>query len=306
MDGSVWIWGKLPAALDFFYRMQGLGKGRVFYSEHWPESISIMEDCKEEGTIYAFPDEGQHSDLPRFFLALSARSRYELRVYYPVACAWYLPQHEIEQVEDVRFLCFSFREMSLLQRCIKRGGDILFALSGLLVLSPLFLLCAVLVKTGSEGSIFYSQERIGKGGRPFKIHKFRSMRMDAEADIPRLAESGDLRVTTWGKIMRRFRFDELPQLYNILKGDMTMVSYRPEREYFIRQIEKAAPYYSLLFGVRPGASSFAVVDFGYVDDVPQMVMRLSCDMNYLQRISLRQDMMILWRTLRVLFHGLGK
>lgn len=306
MNTCVCIWGKSQAALDFFYRMQVGNQGLVFYAENWPESLSILEQQGGKGEVYALPDEAQCCELPRFFRKLSERSCYELKIQCADSSRWRLPESRMKTVEGVRFVCFSFRKMPLWQACIKRLFDILCSVLGLVLLSPLFLLCAILVKTGSKGPVFYWQERTGKNEKPFRIYKFRSMRTDAEQNVPRLSHKGDVRITAWGNVMRRYRLDELPQLYNTLKGDMSLVGYRPERDYFIARIEQQAPYYPLLFGVRPGISSAGITTFGYAEDVEQMVERLSCDMDYLQRLSLREDLRILGRTVRVVLYGIGK
>lgn len=306
METCVCIWGKSGSALDFFHCMQVNNPGKTFYTENWAESLSIIDEQKGKCVLYALPDEVQCLELPRFFRKLSERSTYELKINYADSLKWRLPQGRTETVGNLRFVCFSFRKMPLWQACIKRFFDILCSVLGLVLLSPVFLLCAILVKSGSKGPVFYWQERIGKNEKPFRIYKFRSMRTDAEQNVPRLSHKGDMRITAWGNIMRKYRLDELPQLYNTLKGDMSLVGYRPERDYFIDKIERQAPYYALLFGVRPGISSAGITTFGYAEDVEQMVERLSCDMDYLQRLSLREDVRILGRTVRVVLYGIGK
>lgn len=306
MSECVWIWGKSRGALDFFYRMQARCGGEVFYAETWKECLLAMDESGCCGKLYGLPDETQCAQLPRFFRVLSKRSRYQVGIACPEARYWHLPESCFRQVEGVDFACFSFGQMPLAQRILKRVFDILASVLGFLLSSPLFLLCAVLVKTGSKGPVFYSQERIGKNGEPFRIYKFRSMRVNAEDSVPRLSHAGDGRITPWGNIMRKFRLDELPQLYNALKGDMSVVGYRPERDYFIGKIEKQAPYYALLFAIKPGISSLGITTFGYAEDVRQMVVRLSCDIDYLQRLSLREDVRILGRTVRVVLYGIGK
>ena len=305
MSECVWIWGKARGALDFFYRVRARG-GEAFYAETWKECLSAMDESGRYGPVYGLPDETQCAQLPRFFRVLSKRSCYQVGIACPEARYWPLPEACFRQVEGVDFACFSFRQMPLAQRVLKRVFDIVASVSGFLLCSPLFLLCTVLVKAGSKGPVFYSQERIGKNGEPFRIYKFRSMRVDAEDSVPRLSHADDDRITRWGSLMRRFRLDELPQLYNALKGDMSVVGYRPERDYFIGKIEKQAPYYSLLFAIRPGISSLGITTCGYAEDVRQMVVRLGCDIDYLQRLSLREDGRILGRTVRVVLYGIGK
>lgn len=305
MNERIWIWGKSQAALDFFYRMQARGK-EVFYAETWKDCLGAMNENGGNGMVYGLPDEAQCAQLPRFFKVLSSRSQYKVGISCAQARFWNLPGYCFEQVEGIEFACFSFRQLPLAQRIVKRAFDMVACVLGMLLCSPLFLLCAVLVKVSSKGPVFYSQERIGKAGRAFRIYKFRSMRVGAEDSVPQLSFAGDSRITPWGNIMRKFRLDELPQLYNALRGDMSVVGYRPERDYFIGKIEEQAPYYPLLFAIKPGISSLGITTFGYAEDVRQMVVRLACDMDYLQRLSLREDIRILGRTVRVVFYGVGK
>ena len=153
----------------------------------------------------------------------------------------------------------------------KRAFDIFFALCALLLLLPVYLVVTVLIKLDSEGPIIYSQERIGRGGRPFMIHKFRSMYQDAEKMGPQLSSDEDPRITRVGRIMRKLRIDELPQFWNVLIGDMSIVGPRPERQFFIDQIVEKAPHYRHLHKIRPGITSWGQVKYGYAENVDQMV-----------------------------------
>ncbi len=196
--------------------------------------------------------------------------------------------------------------MPLWQRCIRRGFEITgCSLAGIL-LAPLLLYAAYRVRRSSPGPVFYSQERLGLHGKPFKIYKFRSMYTGAETDRPLLASDGDTRITPWGRIMRKYRIDELPQLYNVLRGDMALVGPRPERAYFVEQIVKTAPHYRLLFNVKPGLTSWGETQYGYAENVPQMIERLAYDMVYLENQSLTMDLKILLYTIGVVFKGEGQ
>lgn len=155
------------------------------------------------------------------------------------------------------------------EKNMKRVIDIFVSFIALILLSPLFLLLAILIKKDSNGPIFYKQERIGYRHRPFKIYKFRTMKAHAENGIPLLSEENDKRVTKIGKVLRKYRLDELPQFWNVLKGDMSLVGPRPEREYFIRQIVERAPYYVLLHQIRPGITSWGMVKYGYARNVDE-------------------------------------
>lgn len=192
------------------------------------------------------------------------------------------------------------------QKVLKRFIDIFSALLVLLIGSPFLILVALLTKFSSKGPIFYMQERIGKNAKPFKIIKFRSMYTDAEKLGPALAYDKDSRITPWGKVMRKTRLDEFPQFYNVLKGDMSLVGPRPERQYFIDQIMKTAPYYKHLHKVRPGITSMGQVKFGYAENVDEMVDRLRYDILYIENMSLSLDLEIMLDTVLIMFQGRGK
>jgi lipopolysaccharide/colanic/teichoic acid biosynthesis glycosyltransferase len=161
------------------------------------------------------------------------------------------------------------------------------------------------VKRDTQGSVFYRQERVGLHGKPFKIIKFRTMYHNAENGVPQLTTIADHRITPFGAIMRRYRLDELPQFYNILKGEMSIVGPRPERNFFINQIMKVAPYYCLLYNVRPGLTSWGPIKVGYTDTMDKMVERLQYDILYLENMSLLSDIQILFFTLSIIIRGKG-
>ena len=199
------------------------------------------------------------------------------------------------------------RPMEEWQYSVKRLMDILLSLLALVLLSPVFLVTAIIVKCTSPGPIFYAQERIGKGGKPFKMAKFRSMRVDAEASgTPQLSSDDDPRITPFGRIMRKYRLDEIPQFYNVLKGTMSLVGPRPERQYFIDKIVERAPEYMLLHKVKPGITSWGQVKYGYAENVDEMVERLRYDLLYLENMSLATDIKILLYTVLIIFQGRGK
>ncbi len=188
--------------------------------------------------------------------------------------------------------------MSSFERALKRTGDFLGAAFLIVLLSPLFLVIFFIYKLTGCGEVFYSQERIGLGGKPFKIYKFRTMILEAESDgQPMLEQPDDARLMKYGRWMRAKHIDELPQLFNVLKGDMSFVGYRPERRYFIEQIMQHNSDYQLLFVSRPGVTSMATVHNGYTDTMEKMLRRLELDLEYLRNRSLWLDLKIIADTL---------
>ena len=184
-----------------------------------------------------------------------------------------------------------------MERFVKRSTDILVSVPCLVLFSPLFVIISLAIKWEDGLPIIYKQERIGLHGKPFNIYKFRSMKADAEKDGPILLEiEGDTRLTRVGKFIRTHHLDELPQLWNILKGDMSLVGPRPERKYYIDQIMEHDPRYTYLYQIRPGATSYATLYNGYTDTMPKMLRRLELDLYYLEHRSWWFDTKILVKT----------
>lgn len=212
----------------------------------------------------------------------------------------------IDDVSDQPLIRISEHKMSDTGLCIKRAFDVVVSAMMLILLSPLYLILSLLVWYSSKGPVFYKQERIGLHGLPFNIIKFRTMYVHAEEATPQLSADDDPRITKVGKWMRKYRLDELPQFWNILRGEMSIVGPRPERRYFINQIEEKAPYYCMIYKIRPGLTSWGPIKVGYTDTLDKMIRRLNYDIVYIENMSIRLDIKIMFHTIGVIFNGKGK
>ena len=206
-----------------------------------------------------------------------------------------------DDIDNPRFIADGMNEV---ERNIKRIGDFLIASVALVVFSPLFLICYIAVKREDGGPAIFSQERIGRFGRPFKIYKFRSMRVDAEKDGPALYQhEHETRMTRVGLFLRLHHLDELPQLWNVVKGDMAFIGPRPERKFYINQIIQHDPRYVYLYQIRPGVTSYATLYNGYTDTMEKMLRRLHMDIAYYRRRSLWLDFSIVAKTVAGIVTG---
>lgn len=253
-------------------------------------------------------------DLPEGY---SDRELYTLIAHlYPLTCQISMVPRvydmltgaaRIGQLDRPSLIRITEYHMSDAELCIKRAFDMVVSFFGLILLSPLLGFIALRVKKSSKGPVIYSQERIGLYGIPFQIYKFRTMVDHAEADgVPQLTLDNDPRITSIGKWLRKYRLDELPQLWNILRGDMSIVGPRPERPFFINQIMADAPYYCLIYKVRPGLTSWGPIRVGYTDTMEKMIERLNSDIVYVENMSLMLDWKILLYTAGVIIKGKGR
>ena len=216
-----------------------------------------------------------------------------------------LSKIQLRTIRGIPLVDVTDNNFSPAEQNIKLFLDKVCSVVALLLLSPLFAYIAWRVKKDSPGPVFFRQERIGYLGQPFWMYKFRTMYVNAEENGPSLSSEDDLRVTPFGRIMRKYRLDELPQFWNVLKGDMSLVGPRPERKYFIDEIVKTAPYYYLLHNVRPGSTSLGMVKYGYAASVDKMVERMEYDILYYENMSLTLDLTILIYTVKTVITGKG-
>jgi sugar transferase (PEP-CTERM system associated) len=195
---------------------------------------------------------------------------------------------------------------SITRRVVKRSVDLLLSVFFLVLFLPLILLIALLIKIDSKGPIIFSQERIGQNKKIYRMHKFRSMVDDAETlSGPVWAEDDDPRTTRVGKIIRKWRFDEIPQLWNVLKGDMSFIGPRPEREHFVDQLEKIVPFYGERHTVKPGISGWAQISYGYGASMEDAIEKLNYDLFYIKNMSFFMDLMIVLRTIKIVLFRKG-
>lgn len=225
---------------------------------------------------------------------------------FPEDADLFLSRGRLATVYGASLIDISYSNMTECETNLKRTSDVVLSFVALVLLLPLFAIVAALIKCKSGGPVIFKQKRVGLHGKPFTIYKFRTMVVDAEADgKPRLTRVDDERVLPFGHFMRKYRIDELPQFWNVLIGDMSIVGPRPERQYFIDQIVEQAPYYTLLFQVRPGITSLGMVKYGYASSVEAMVERMRYDIIYIENISFVTDLKIVIYTIRTVVTGKG-
>lgn len=264
---------------------------------------SIIKNYKIEDVIICKDDE-EHDKIPAI-VDIIQNEDVHLKIL-PDSYGLVLGMVKMNHILGAMLVEVDFEVMPQWQKAAKRLFDIILSILALLILSPVLLVVSIAVKTNSKGPVFFRQERIGLKGKPFNIYKFRSMKVDAEKSGPQLSSENDDRRTSVGTFLRKTRLDELPQFYNVLIGDMSIVGPRPERQYFIDQIVKKAPYYLRLHRIKPGITSWGQVKFGYAENVDQMVARMKYDILYLENMSLGLDIKIMIYTALIMIQGRGK
>jgi sugar transferase (PEP-CTERM system associated) len=213
----------------------------------------------------------------------------------------------VEQINPSWLIFSNGFQKTTTQKIIKRIVDLVLAISMLTFFSPILLLVAIIIKLDSKGPIIFSQERVGRKHKPYRVYKFRSMKIDAEKDTgPIWAQKDDQRITRFGTFIRKWRIDEIPQLVNVLLGDMSFVGPRPEREHFVNNLQEIIPYYRERFTVKPGLTGWAQVSYGYGASVEDAIEKLNYDLFYIKNMSLLMDLMIVARTVKTVLFGMGR
>ena len=265
------------------------------------KSVCAKEDVKELIVVPEKNDVASSMDIVNSLYGLGLPIKVSPDIYTILVGRMRLSNLRGEPLVDI-----SSCGMTEFEKNVKRMADIIISFLALILLSPILFVIGILVKIDSKGNAIYKQERVGYHYKKFVIYKFRTMVENAEADgCPALSSEYDNRITKIGQFLRKYRIDELPQFWNVLLGDMSLVGPRPERQYFVEKITKEAPLYSLLFQVRPGITSMGMVKYGYAKNVEEMVARFRYDLLYLENMSIANDIKILIYTIKIVLTGKG-
>jgi exopolysaccharide biosynthesis polyprenyl glycosylphosphotransferase len=270
---------------------------------NWSDLSAVVRENEVEDVILCMDDK-DHDKVPQM-VDMVQNEQVHLKIM-PDSYGMVMGMVKMNNILGAMLVEADFEVMPQWQKSAKRIFDVLLSTIALMLSFPIFLLLAILIKTDNPGPVFYKQIRVGYLGKPFNIFKFRSMRTDAETQGPQLSRENDNRITKMGKFLRKTRLDELPQFFNVLIGDMSIVGPRPERQFFIDQIVKKAPYYQRLHRIKPGITSWGQVKFGYAENVDQMVERMKYDILYLENMSLGLDLKIMIYTALIMVQGRGK
>jgi exopolysaccharide biosynthesis polyprenyl glycosylphosphotransferase len=263
----------------------------------------IIEKYEIHETIVVLDDDADEQQL---FKIINLLYRFNIDIQFtPRLYEILIGSAKITHMGIIPLVSITNPSMSDWEVSMKRFFDIIISLLSLTLLSPFLFYFMFQIKRDSKGPIFYHQERIGRFGRPFKILKFRTMFLGSENGTPKLSSANDDRITQVGRTLRKYRLDEIPQFWNILKGDMSLVGPRPERRYYIKRIIEDAPYYCLLYKIRPGLTSWGPIKIGYSDTIEKMIERLNYDIIYMENMSLLTDLKILMFTIEIIFRGKG-
>ncbi len=271
-------------------------------------SVEDVEQIIEQKNIEKVIIVLEQEDENRIYDIIFSIQKPEIEMYMPSDRKDLLTGNiKLKAIFSVPLVRIAQEQMEPWEFVLKRLFDIVVALIAMIILIPIYTIVSIIIKTTSKGPVIYKQERIGKNGKPFYMYKFRSMYADAEKTGPMLSSGDeDPRITPFGRFMRKVRLDETPQFIHVLKGEMSMVGPRPERQFFIDQIVKQAPEYKLLHKIKPGMTSWGQVKFGYAETVDEMVERLKYDLIYLENMSMITDIKILLYTFIIILQGRGK
>lgn len=273
------------------------------YLGHIDDIHQVLKEYKIKEVIVAL-ESSDHEKLQHILIQLAG---FDLKInIIPDSYDIIAGQVKMSSIYGALLLEVDLLPMPDWQYSTKRFFDILIALFALIILMPLLIVLAIAVKFSSKGPIFFTQERIGINGKPFKIIKYRTMFLGSEKDGPQLSSSNDSRITPLGKLLRKTRLDEFPQFLNVLTGDMSIVGPRPERQFYINQIIEKDPQYIYLHKVRPGITSWGQVKFGYAENVEEMVQRMKYDLLYIRNMSLALDFKIMFYTFVIIVKAKGK